>query len=87
MNDQDRATVARCLAEAWPRKTTRRLEVPVGAGWRRGSDDRRELRFDRLPGEAAGRRSRPAARGSVRTSSPPSGGPSRCRHGGQAVAP
>ncbi len=46
LNDQDRATVARCLAESWPRKTTRRLEVAVGAGWRRGSYARREVRFD-----------------------------------------
>ena len=45
VNDQDRATVARCLSEAWPRKTRRRLEVPAGSGWRRSPDDRRELRF------------------------------------------
>jgi heptosyltransferase-2 len=46
VNDQDRATVARFLAESWPRKTTRRLEVVVGAGWRRVTYDRRELRFE-----------------------------------------
>jgi heptosyltransferase-2 len=31
--DEDRGTVARWLSEAWPRKNTRRIEVPVGAGW------------------------------------------------------
>ncbi len=50
VNDQDRATVARCLSEAWPRKTTRRHQVPVGTGWRRGAGDHRELRFSASQG-------------------------------------
>ena len=33
VDDHDRATVASWLAEAWPRKVPRRLEVPVGTGW------------------------------------------------------
>jgi heptosyltransferase-2 len=44
VDDHDRATVARWLAEAWPRKSVRRLEVPIGTGWPRGSGSRGESR-------------------------------------------
>ncbi|MGC8638613.1 MAG: glycosyltransferase family 9 protein [Isosphaeraceae bacterium] len=44
VNDRDRAIVASWLAEAWPRKVARRLELPVGAGWLRDSFDRGEAR-------------------------------------------
>ena len=50
VNDQDRATVARRLSGAWPRKAPRRLEVPVGTGGRRGPDDRRKPRFSASQG-------------------------------------
>jgi ADP-heptose:LPS heptosyltransferase len=40
IDDHDRATVASWLAEAWPRKVSRRLEVPVGAGWLNNPPDR-----------------------------------------------
>jgi heptosyltransferase-2 len=43
VSDDDRVTVARWLAEAWPRKLSRRLEAPVRAGWRRGSNHRRSV--------------------------------------------
>jgi heptosyltransferase-2 len=49
VDDQDRVAVAHLLAEAWPRKLARRLEVPVGVGWRRGPDDRREQRISAAP--------------------------------------
>ena len=45
VSDADRAMVGRCLAAAWPRKPARKLEVPVGHGWRHGSDVSREPRF------------------------------------------
>jgi heptosyltransferase-2 len=44
VHDLDRATVANWLAEAWPKRMTRRLEVPVGAGWPGDSFDRLEAR-------------------------------------------
>jgi heptosyltransferase-2 len=44
VNDHDRATVGNWLAEAWPKRAYRRLEVPVGAGWGAGSSNRREPR-------------------------------------------
>lgn len=39
VDDHDRAVVAGWLAEAWPRRVARRLEVPVGAGWARSAFD------------------------------------------------
>jgi heptosyltransferase-2 len=36
VGDSDRVSVARWLAEAWPRRVARRLELPVGVGWSRG---------------------------------------------------
>ncbi len=50
VSDEDRAIVGRCLSEAWPKRSARRLEVPVGTRWRRGSDDARERRSSTLPG-------------------------------------
>jgi heptosyltransferase-2 len=44
VDDHDRATVARWLAEAWPRKSLRRIEVGVGTGWPRATAGRGELR-------------------------------------------
>jgi ADP-heptose:LPS heptosyltransferase len=35
IRDDDRVTVARWLAEAWPRKVSKRLELAVPAGWSR----------------------------------------------------
>ncbi len=49
VSDSDRAMVGRCLAAAWPRKPARKLEVPVGRGWRHGSDVAREPRFLATP--------------------------------------
>ena len=44
VDDGDRTTVAQWLAEAWPRKTVRRVEAPAVISAGRGSDDHREHR-------------------------------------------
>jgi heptosyltransferase-2 len=40
--DSDRVSVARWLAEAWPRRVARRHELPVGVGWARRPSARRQ---------------------------------------------
>jgi heptosyltransferase-2 len=39
VEDRARVAVARWLAEAWPRRAARRVEVPVGIGWSRRRQD------------------------------------------------